>query len=819
MSKKVYCFIGLISLFYNYVYAQVTTEFSLGNGVTIRTSNKQANLNIQATNFKVDSTVNIYGYGKYILYNTGFPQNITLGYKEFNAATKPYPIIAGRLELRNPFGTNLLSDLRVTDTMLIDTALFIISKNVVNFAGGTQVGNNYNGANQARVRSSFGGTLFINGSQPNNFTSTLRFDTSVLTQTGTFDSFVIQNGKLNALSAFGIQGTGAITIANGAQLTSNRSLTLLSTSLGTARINPGAYNGGYINGTIVVQRFFPPTRSFSLVTAPFSSGSDLIINSWQKGINIYGPGGIVNGFTGGNDTTIYYYNPLSVTNIPWTPVPNTNATRVGDYSGFLLQVLKPNDTSLIYAAGNVNQGVQSIPVSAGVFALVGNPYPNPINFLPIYQRNNLLLKSAYKLYDPSLGAPSANASGAFITYSFNPISQTYDIAPLSQLQPIIQSGQALIVEPTASGYMNILESDKTIGNSNLPFGGTATVIPNPTSPFVELRVGLSVFDATTPGKAYLVDGALAMFDPAFLTYNNINSIKLPNINENIGLSYGNQTLSIYRDGYTVLGDTLFLNVTGVSGLGSYQLNFNAQNFITVNAQPYLYDKLNPGVLTNIPANENVSYNVSITSDPVSYAPNRFAIVFLPITTNAFFDISSAYKGPPTSTINVTFEFHNETNVLYYKILKANIVNAFDSVGVLLPRINNNTAQQYVYKDANVIFGINAYRVVAVQNLNRTVNSPLTTVNLSEQDTQNIVIAPNPVVDNFNLSIKNLQQGVYTLSIYTQGGQEIITNSITYTGGNQVFPVKVPRKLSAGVYYLVLRNGNIVISKLVQKVNE
>ncbi|MDI9359107.1 MAG: hypothetical protein QM528_09170 [Phycisphaerales bacterium] len=781
-----------ISLFTNSVLAQGNV-FRMGSGATM-TVNPGYVVNIYSQNTYVDAQAMLLGTGKIILSPTTPLASLTMGYVDQNYALKNYPVFNGQLEFRLPGKLTLNGDLRVMDTALFTKGLLTMGNNTVNLAGAVET---QNGALTGNSKA-----ILLMGDNLSNVStlSNVQFDQAVAGQTNILDSFQVSAGTVRIDNNLNISNVLSIAPSN-ALVNANNNLTMLSTAYQTSRITASNPAGGYLEGTMYVQRYFPVINAFTLLTAPLTSPSALISNSWQLGTSIYGPGGAANGFSGNQDTTMYFLSSGSPAQ--WSPIPNTNNTYITDYLGYLIRVIAPVRPTILMAYGLPSIGNQSFTVSPSSVSLIPNPFASSISFDQLYQlaTNTPLIKQAVKVFDPSLGS-----NGGFISNSWNSLTNNYDQAPLSNLNRIIQSGQAFIVEPIQSGMLEVTEDMKIPGSSLLPFSNQGQN-PQPTTPIsnlVQCRVNLRTFNTGTSPNSSIVDGVLLnandLYDP---TDPSNYSLKLPNVTENISILSNSKNYTIVNVPMVNELDTTQLMVDNIQGLSSYQLELYVQNFSNTSIQPYLYDRLNPNDLLVLPDNQDVLYTANINSNPNSYATNRFAIVYGLIPRIAFIDLNGELIN---NAIQINFAMNNEYYIAHYRIEKLNLItNQFDSIAVVLPRYNNNTKQSFNFTDNNV-FGIKStYRITAIRTKQLSpVVSPITTIYQSKNEIAPIIAIPNPFTTKLSVQFNEVPTGSYTISLFSLLGQLLSSQQVTYTGGIIIYPIDLPVALPNAGYYITVK---------------
>lgn len=327
--------------------------------------------------------------------------------------------------------------------------------------------------------------------------------------TGTFNIAASGSISGNAISC-----AGTITVASGATLTTGGLLTLTSDATNTGRIGTSA---GTISGNVTVQRYIPGSRrAYRFFSHPFTAAQGL--SALTDDIDITGSGGSTNGFTttGSNNPSAYWYdvstaNGSSTNDIGWTAFTSTNGTSANSWDqhegirilirgaigeGLTSGAYTPSAVTLDMT-GAVNQGTQTISRTKGSgtpYALVGNPFPSPINMDALSftggTGNNFYIWSAQQ-----------GTKGGYTTYTYG--SSSFNL-------PVCG---AFVTQLIATGSIIIEEADKTSSTSTM---FKTTGFPN--------RVTLNIEDSSI-----FWDRLQLHYDANALAINeNTDALKFPN---------------------------------------------------------------------------------------------------------------------------------------------------------------------------------------------------------------------------------------------------------------------------------------------------
>ena len=559
---------------------------------------------------------------------------------------------------------------------------------------GTSFVNNITINNGASLTVSNGGTFHIHGTITNSggtfdaTAGTIEMSGSSAQSIGgsMFASSTINNlidSNTNTTTGLSINNNDAVNITGQlgfdyptSILTTNNAVTLVSNASGTASVGEIAedINGNAqskINGNVIVQRYFIEHRRWRLITAPVQAPGPTISSSWQEGgqsiagsISNPNPGfgAHITGPTIGAfvQSTGYDQSPSNSASIAWLTgaaswyaLPTTFVP-VTSYQGFMLFVrggrdypiftstsLTPATNATLRTTGNLNTGVQNIPVNTG-FTVIGNPYASTINFNSVFSKaatqaalGGTPLSNSFYLWDPNIASAAnvANGTGGWVTLTTDGAGG-YIAAPDPtngafphpfDINGDIQSGAAFIVNGTGSGSVQIDESDKVTGSSN-----NSTVLYRPSSsPVTMLRTTLYATSAdSTRQPMYLADGVVNIFGENYS--NNVNLTedvqKQQNLNEKCAISKSNTLLSTERRSPAAGGDSILFNLSGLKK-SNYRFDFIASNFNRPDLSAVLIDSATHTVTPVHLGDSTTTLNFSVTADSATFANNRFYILF------------------------------------------------------------------------------------------------------------------------------------------------------------------------------------------------
>ncbi|MFT3909518.1 MAG: hypothetical protein QM737_08845 [Ferruginibacter sp.] len=543
--------------------------------------------------------------------------------------------------------------------------------------------------------------------------------------------------------------------ATGKTFTTGDNIVLRSTQSATANI--ADVTGNIISGKASVERYINTglvangqhIKSWQFLSTP--TVGQTIYQSWQEsGTTPVGYGTIITGTGSGFDITTalpsmkFFINSTAL----WQGVTST-ASPVNDQRGYMILVRGDRSVTAYNQAatptalrtkGTLYQPTAAPPVStvqAGKFESIGNPYASAINVQ--YMKDNGLfvnLTNNVWVWDPLLNG--SNTLGGYQALSaannYEPtagsIASAYYQAGVQY--PYIQSGNAFFVHSSGSaGSVTFTEACKE-GSNRLV--NRTPILQDFTRQY--FRATLFTQDGI------IADGNAVVFDPVFANAIDADdAYKIANPGENFGMLRNANSLSVEARNPVVRRDTIFYSISNLRHQ-PYQLRFAPKNMFGTNLAAFLIDKyLNSE--TRLSLVDSSFVNINITDDALSYASDRFYVVFrlqpapgLPGTLPGH-HISRSAKGKPNPVNNID-------------------ANTKEAVISVYPNPVENHIIQLHFSNQPA----GAYRIELVNNLGQPVYNGNAEIN-DAYSKKPIRIA------------NSISPGVYQLNIYDEKGKKTL----------------------------------------------
>jgi hypothetical protein len=440
----------------------------------------------------------------------------------------------------------------------------------------------------------------------------------------------------------------------------------------------------------------------------------------------------------------------------------------------------------------------AIPVDAGKFAAVGNPYASALDMRLI---SKTALKDFFYLWDPILGG--SYGLGAYQTFSkdgngdyiVTPGMGSYGVG--GTVNNFIASGQAFFVEATATGgSLSFKEEAKT--NS----GSQVSIIAG----LAQSQLRTNLYGVNADNSTYMIDGVIANYGNNYSNaVDDMDAMKLSNSVENLSIKTANSFLVVERRHTISIQDTIFLNLANTKAQ-PYRFEFKAAQLDQGGLAGFLEDSyLHTSTALSLSGTTLIDF--VIVNVPASYTPDRFRIVFkklspVPVT----FTSVKAYHS--NNNINVEWKVEHEINIRQYEVQKSNNGTQFTNL-FITPAHNSSASTSYLATDIQPVEGYNYYRIKSIDLDGRTAYTNVVKL-LKGKGEQGITIYPNPVVDGkTSIQFNNMPAGNYTVRLLNTLGQEVFMKIMQHDEGRSTELINMDKKMQHGIYYLeVSKQGEI-----------
>ena len=381
--------------------------------------------------------------------------------------------------------------------------------------------------------------------------------------------------------------------------TSNR-LILISNASGTAMIDD---EGGSLVGKVTVQHFADGKFGYHHFSSPISNGT---VSSWAGSFPIFGPDGEPAWLS--NRGSLQFYNePANKTELldssyyNYTNLSNPLVSGQG-YTAWL------NSLPTLNTLGTPNNGPVTYPVTNTDTAnattqgwnLVGNPYPSPISWSALYNKNKDILA------DASCYLWQADGNGTNGTWeTFN------GSVGVNGAGDIINSSLGFFVYVSKSGNLNFDNSVRNYSYTSPQIFGTKTA--------ATLRLSIKATNSTTTDEAVAYTSHQASFS---------RKMPQPATATNATIAFDVKGTKAAINVLTAIDSKTELPITVLTPkAGTYTLSLNTKN---INLPVYLKDGLT-GSYTDLSASTTITTSAKETSGRYSLVFSQPTVDRLPLT--------------------------------------------------------------------------------------------------------------------------------------------------------------------------------------------
>ena len=221
--------------------------------------------------------------------------------------------------------------------------------------------------------------------------------------------------------------------------------------------------------------------------------------------------------------------------------------------------------------------------------------------------------------------------------------------------------------------------------------------------------------------------------------------------------------------------------------------------------------------TSVTSNQQIT-NITLTSSNTYYIVTDgfggdicdYDILITQSVTNPFLDVELLNFKATKSNNGVLLKWStgSETENSYFAVQYSLDGSKFTDLGKVFSKAPNGNSSHFLdYSYEHIInhSGIVYYRLAQYDKIGRFTYSPLRTVNL-QKEKGGLKISPNPVGNEFNLSIESLSDQKINILIHDITGKTIINKNISLVQGSNNINVDV-NNLEKGLYVITLFDSN------------
>ncbi|RYE24600.1 MAG: T9SS type A sorting domain-containing protein, partial [Sphingobacteriales bacterium] len=665
--------------------------------------------------------------------------------------------------------------------------------------GSISGGGSFNAAN---------GTVEFTGSAPQTIAA------ATFTNNAVKDVVIDNSSAEGVILSAPLDVYGALTFSdNGNIFSTNDFLTLKSTAAGVARV--GNMTGKTITGNVTVENYIAARKAWYFLSVPTASTYS-IKYSWQEAANSAaenpspgfgtqitspGAGWQANGFDGSSPgVALKKYNSSSNA---WVAVANTNSTSIQSTDGYMIFIRGDRSVSpsapaatatVLRSRGPLYIGaLQAIAVPANKTVAVGNPYAAPLDMRKISKTG---VKDFFYVWDAKLGGTYGN--GAYQTFSPDG-NGNYVVVPGGGSY----GANGSVSNYIASGLAFFVEGDNTGGAINFEENAKYDPADEEREQRQQSKLLLSLDAVATDNNTTAVDGLLVNFDAAYTnTIDKADAYKYLNTAENIAVLVGSKSLVVENRNLSGESDTIYLKVTNLK-TQSYKLNLNAWQLDAGGRSGRLIDNYT-GSNTPLQMDGNTVVDFAVTSEPASFASNRFKIVFDKMVALPMKFLALNAYSTSNNTVNIDWQVSEEINTQHYEIERS--ADGIHFSKLLSADAKSGSGLYYSMNDAMPLHGIGFYRIKVVGDFSAEYSN---IVKVVMDDIKGFInVYPNPATDGAtSLELNNMPTGSYNIQMINISGQVIYKVDVENSSRISKTRINFGKTMKAGIYRMIITEPN------------
>ena len=229
-------------------------------------------------------------------------------------------------------------------------------------------------------------------------------------------------------------------------------------------------------------------------------------------------------------------------------------------------------------------------------------------------------------------------------------------------------------------------------------------------------------------------------------------------------------------------------------------------------QAYLEDAyLNTSTMVDLDNTSTIDF--AITSNPGSYASNRFKLIFKPLVMVPL----------PVQFIKVTAAKKDDAILVNWKVAQENGSNAYiieKSIdGIHFNQIGSIIGigkASYDFTDSHPVVGKQFYRI---KNINDHEGMVISEVVFVENNVHiaNPMVSPNPARANsvVSINVENMPLGRFNVFIFDNIGRKISDYEAVHSSNSTSISFSLPKKLACGMYNICVEGDGVRKCELIK----
>jgi hypothetical protein len=298
----------------------------------------------------------------------------------------------------------------------------------------------------------------------------------------------------------------------------------------------------------------------------------------------------------------------------------------------------------------------------------------------------------------------------------------------------------------------------------------------------------------------LMDGNMTNYHNQYSNEVDGNDIwKMSNFGENFGIIRTSANLVNERRSLIAVNDTTYFRMWNMQ-LRNYRIQVITENLHLYNLTAFVKDLyLNQEIPIDL--NDTTNIDFTVTSQPGSYASNRFKLIYTNTVTGPLPLLFTGIKAQcKNNAMSIEWSFDGENSIEHYILEHATDGVHFNELHQIMAT-KSSSKKTYFTKDQNAREGNHFYRVKAISPGAELQYSHIVKVAMDKR-LLGIVIYPNPAVNKqMTFDFKNQLKGKYNIQLCDKMGQLVYSEPFLLTEENTHITIMPGANLKAGVYLL------------------
>jgi hypothetical protein len=201
--------------------------------------------------------------------------------------------------------------------------------------------------------------------------------------------------------------------------------------------------------------------------------------------------------------------------------------------------------------------------------------------------------------------------------------------------------------------------------------------------------------------------------------------------------------------------------------------------------------------------DSLTINFNVSSNPLSYASNRFYMLMKPVAVLPLDKIELTGANINNKNNKLLFKVYNPSFIKQYEIQRSTNGNEFSTISIISLNSNNQHQTDFEFLDQSFVSNTNFYRIKVV-NIDESFQYSNSIKIGSKIKDVNITMSSNVILNNqISLLLNSATKGNLNYFIADEAGRILQSNKLNYQIGSQQITININANLPEGIYFLKL----------------